>query len=95
MNRPETVDRERLASHFETTRELTDMLVSVAEDMRAAAEARADGNVIRAREKQESANETLEGVQSRDAPTPADVGRALGLVREDRSDGTPAEPSGS
>lgn len=95
MNRPETVDRERLASYFETTRELTDMLVSVAEDMRAAAEARADGNIIRARERQESANETLEAVQSRDAPTPADVGRALGLVREDSTDGTPAEPSGS
>lgn len=94
MNRPETVDRERLAGYFETTRTLTDMLIQVAEDMRAAAEARADGNVMRARERQESANETLEDVQSRDAPTPADVGRALGLVR-DQPDATPAEPSGS
>ena len=94
MNRPETVDRERLAGYFETTRTLTDMLVQVAEDMRAAAEARADGNIRRARERQESAKETLQEVQSRDAPTPADVGRALGLVRE-QPDETPAEPSGS
>lgn len=95
MVRPETVDRDRLADYFETTRTLADMLVSVAEDMREAAEARANGNLLGARSRRESANETLREVQSTDAPTPADVGRALGLVREDPVDGTTAAPNES
>lgn len=95
MNRPETVDRERLADYFETTRGVADLLVGVAEDMRAAAEAMADGRRLTAKNRQDSAKEGLREVESTDAPTPADVGRALGLVREEDLGGTPAEPSGS
>lgn len=95
MQRPETVDRDRLAAYFETTREVADLLVGVAEDMRAAAEAMADGRRLTARERKDSAEEGLEAVEATDAPTPADVGRALGLVREADLDGTPTEPSGS
>jgi hypothetical protein len=95
MVRPETVDRDRLTRYFETTRELADMLVSVAEDMREAAEARSNGDIFTYRSRRESANETLQAVQSTDAPTPADVGRALGLVREAPADGTPAAPNES
>lgn len=95
MKRPETVDRERLAEYFETTRRVADLLVGVAEDMRAAAEAMTDGRRLTAQNRQDSANEGLKEVESTDAPTPADVGRALGLVREDDLGGTPAEPSGS
>ena len=95
MKRPETVDRERLAEYFGTTRQVADLLVGVAEDMQAAAEAMTDGRRLDARNRQESAQEGLEEVEATDAPTPADVGRALGLVREDDLGGTPAEPSGS
>jgi tetratricopeptide (TPR) repeat protein len=95
MKRPDTVDRERLTDYFGTTREVADLLVGAAEDMKAAAEAMADGDRLTARNRQESANEGMREVESTDAPSPADVGRALGLVREDDLGGTPAEPSGS
>ena len=82
MNRPGTVDRPRLKDVFETLRRVADLSVTAAESMQAAAEAAADGDRQRARDRRDDASESLEELSSIDTPTPADVGRALGLVRE-------------
>lgn len=95
MQRPETVDRERLGRYFETTRTVADLLIEAAENMRAAAEAMVDGDRNRARERQQAAKDALSELETVDEPTPADVGRALGLVRDEESDGGGEEPSGS
>ena len=64
--------------------------------MQAAAEAAADGNRQRARNRRADASEALEELSSIDAPTPADAGRALGLVRElDDESENAATPGGS
>lgn len=83
MKRPETVDRERLAAYFETTRTAANLLVNAAVDMREAAEAMVDGDRDRARDRQESANAALKDLQAMDVPTPLDVARALGLIRDE------------
>ncbi|MFT4882810.1 MAG: hypothetical protein ACI8U4_000305 [Natronomonas sp.] len=95
MQRPETVDRERLQRYFETTHTVADLLVEAAENMRAAAEAMTDGDRSKARDRQQAATDTLEELGGIDDPTPADVGRALGLVREEELDDGGEEPSGS
>jgi tetratricopeptide (TPR) repeat protein len=96
MNRPDTVDRPRLEDVFETLRKVADLSVTAAESMQAAAEAAADGNRQRARDRRADADEALEELSSIDAPTPADAGRALGLVRELNDEGAnAATPSGS
>lgn len=96
MNRPDTVDRSRLESAFETLRTVADLAVTAAESMQAAAEAAADGDRQRARDRRADADEALEKLSSIDTPTPADVGRALGLVRElDDEGANAATPSGS
>lgn len=92
MKRPDTVDRDRLAAAFETTHSIAELLVSGAEDMQTAAAALTEGDRSTARKRQQSANETLKEVQSIDSPTPADVARALGLIREGGIGGTPEEP---
>ena len=84
MVRPETVDRERLAAYFETSRTAADLSIAAAEAMRDAAAAMADGDRGRARDHQETANESLEELRALDVPTPADVARALGLVNDDQ-----------
>lgn len=91
MERPDTVDQERLAQYFETTRIAANLLVSAAVDMRDAAEAMVDGDRSRARDRQASANEALQDLQALDVPTPLDVARALGLIREE--DVTTSEPN--
>ena len=83
MVRPETVDRQRLGEYFATTRTVADLSIEVAEGMRDAAAAMADGDRNRARDHQETANDTLEELRAVDVPTPADVARALGLVNDD------------
>jgi hypothetical protein len=93
MVRPETVDRERLQQYFETTHTVADLLVEAAENMRAAAEAMTDGDRSKARDRQQAATDALEELGDIDDPTPADVGRALGLVREELDEGG-EEPSG-
>jgi len=93
MNRPDTVDRQRLREQFDTTRTVAGLLVEVAEHMRAAAEAMADGDRSAARDRNQSADETLNEVEGIDAPTPNDVARALGLVRNEEMDD--AEEPGS
>ncbi|MFQ3320311.1 MAG: hypothetical protein ACI8UR_000682 [Natronomonas sp.] len=94
MKRPDTVDRERLHGCVETTRTATDLLVSAADDMRAAAEAIVNGDRRRARDRQQSANEALEELESLDVPTTNDVARALGLLREESAGGE-STPSGT
>lgn len=94
MQRPETVDRERLQQYFETTHTVADLLVEAAENMRAAAEAMTDGDRSKARDRQQAATDTLEELGDMDDPTPADIGRALGLVREELDEGG-EEPAGS
>ncbi|MEF8807362.1 matrixin family metalloprotease [Natronomonas sp.] len=93
MQRPETVDRERLQQYFETTHTVADLLLEAAENMRAAAEAMTDGDRNKARDRQQAATDALEELGDIDDPTPADVGRALGLVREELDEGG-EEPSG-
>lgn len=95
MQRPETVDRERLQRYFETTRTVADLLIEAAESMRAAAEAMTDGDRSTARQRQQAANDALEELDGIDAPSPADVGRALGLVREERLEEGGDSPSES
>ncbi|WP_336136647.1 matrixin family metalloprotease [Natronomonas amylolytica] len=95
MQRPETVDRERLQRHFETTHTVADLLVEAAENMRAAAEAMADGDRNRARDRRQAATDALEEFDSIDDPTPADIGRALGLVQGEELDDESGDPSGS
>ena len=96
MNRPDTVDRLRLEDVFETLRRVADLSVTAAESMQAAAEAAADGNRQRARDRRADASEALEELSSINAPTPADAGRALGLVRElDDEGANAATPGGS
>ncbi|PSQ41536.1 hypothetical protein BRD14_06185 [Halobacteriales archaeon SW_5_68_122] len=96
MNRPDTVDRPRLESAFGTLRTVADLTVTAAESMRAAAEAAADGDRQRARDRRDNASGALEELSSIDTPTPADVGRALGLVRELDDEGADAAtPGGS
>jgi tetratricopeptide (TPR) repeat protein len=95
MQRPETVDRERLQRYFDTTRTVADLLIAAAENMRAAAEAMTDGNRSAARERQQAANDALQELDGIDGPSPADVGRALGLVRAEQLDEGSDGPSGS
>ena len=96
MNRPDTVDRLRLEDVFETLRRVADLSVTAAESMQAAAEAAADGDRQRPRDRRDDANEALEELLNIDTPTPADVGQALGLVRElDDEGANAATPGGS
>ncbi|QLD85695.1 matrixin family metalloprotease [Natronomonas halophila] len=95
MQRPETVDRERLQRYFDTARTVADLLIEAAENMRAAAEAMADGDRITARDRQQAANDALQELDGIDGPSPADIGRALGLVREEELDEGSDGPSGS
>ena len=94
MTRPDTVDRPRLESAFGTLRTVADLAVTAAESMRAAAEAAANGDRQRARDRRDDASEALEELSSIDAPTPADAGRALGLVRERDEEGADAANPG-
>lgn len=82
MNRPETVDRERLAAYLEAVRTVAELSADVAENMRAAADAAVEGDDDRVRDRREAAAETLTDLRSVDAPTPSDVAGALGLIRE-------------
>jgi hypothetical protein len=95
MQRPETVDRERLQRYFDTARTVADLLIEAAESMRAAAEAMTDGDRSTARERQQAANDALQELDGIDDPSPADVGRALGLVRKEPLDEGSDGPSGS
>ena len=95
MNRPDTVNRPRLESAFETLRTVADLAVTTAESMRAGAEAATDGNRQRAQDPLADAGEALEELSALDVLTPADVGRALGLVRElDEEGADAANPGG-
>jgi hypothetical protein len=93
-NRPDTVDRPRLESAFETLRTVADLAVTTAESMRAGAEAATDGNRQRAQDRLADAGEALEESSALDVLTPADVGRALGLVRELDEEGADAATPG-
>lgn len=91
MERPDTVDQERLAQYFETTRTAANLLVDAATNMREAAEAMVDGDRSRASDRQEAANAALTDLQALDVPTPLDVARALGLIRDEEV--TTSEPN--
>ncbi len=95
MSLPETVNRERLAGYFETARHLTELSIEAADDMATASTAAADGDTRTARERQETAEETLAEFQAIDAPTPTDVASAVGLIRdpdEDQPGPNPGSP---
>ncbi len=95
MRRPETVDRERLQRYLDITHTVADLLIEAAENMRAAAEAMVDDDRTGARNRQQAANDALNELDDIDAPSPADVGRALGLVRKEELDDAGEEPSGT
>lgn len=83
MRRPETVDRERLRSAFESAREWIDLAAERADRMAASAEARDDGDVSTALELHEAADDALSELRAIEFPAPIDIAGALGLLRDD------------
>jgi hypothetical protein len=84
MRRPETVDRDRLRSAFESAREWIDLAAERADRMAASAEARDDGDASTARERHEAADDALSELRAIEFPAPVDVAGALGLLRDGR-----------
>ncbi len=90
MNRPETVDRGALRTHFERIREWIEPAKTRSERMAEAASARERGDVSTAQERIAEAETATEELDEIDFPAPADAARALGLVRRSSADETAA-----
>jgi len=95
MNRPETVDRETLRTHFERIHEWIELAIARSERMAEAASARERGDVSTARERIAEAETIDERLEDVDVPAPADTARALGLVRHGSTGETTAGTHGT
>ncbi|MGM0717472.1 MAG: hypothetical protein ACQET5_09915 [Halobacteriota archaeon] len=85
MERPETVDRDRLRDAFESAGGWTDLAAERSELMALSSEARADGDVPGARELRAEAEEVFSELQAIDFPAPIEIASALGLLRDGKS----------
>ena len=81
MDRPETVDRERLQRFFDQSREWLELAITRAEHMSAAAHASETGDRPAARDRLAAAEEAGERLQTISFPAPADIAHSLGLLR--------------